>query len=154
MSLAYEPGQLDEIERRITVWLADELETNPAMRAVDRGEPGQRRWYVRMAGEDKDFTTVWLTLGQRTLAYETYVMPAPEENHCQFFEHLLRRNAKLVGVQFCIGDEDALYLVGALPLSAFSEAELDRVLGTMGATVELCFRAALRIGFATRFTEA
>ena len=34
-----------------------------------------------MRGEEKDITTVWLTLGQRTLRYETYVMPAPEENH-------------------------------------------------------------------------
>ena len=24
--------------------------------AVDRGEPGERRWYVRLTGEDKDFT--------------------------------------------------------------------------------------------------
>jgi hypothetical protein len=150
MSIAFEPSELDVVEARIERWLADQLDSNSALVAVDRGEPGQRRWYARMRGDDKDFTTIWLTLGQRTLAFETYVMPAPEENHREFFEHLLRRNAKLVGLHFSIGDEDAVFLVGSLPLTAFSEAELDRVVGSVSATVELCFRAALRIGFASR----
>lgn len=35
---------------------------------------------MRMRGEAKDYTTAWLALGQRTLRYETYVMPVPEEN--------------------------------------------------------------------------
>ena len=78
----------------------------------------QRRWYVRMRGEEKDITTVWLTLGQRTLRYETYVMPAPEENQAELYEHLLRRNDKLVGAHFSIGLEDAVFLRGELPLGA------------------------------------
>ena len=45
-----------------------------------------------MRGDDKEFITVWFTLGQRTLRYETYVMPAPEENDGEVYEHLLRRN--------------------------------------------------------------
>ena len=49
--------------------------------AIDRGAAGERRWYVRLRGEQKDTFTVWFTLRQRTLHYETYVMPAPEENH-------------------------------------------------------------------------
>ncbi|MEX2625527.1 MAG: YbjN domain-containing protein, partial [Ilumatobacteraceae bacterium] len=114
-----------------------------------RGDP---RWYVRMRGDEKDITTVWLTLGQRTLRYETYVMPAPEENAEQLYEHLLRRNDKLVGVHFSIGLEDAVFLRGELVNAVLSEAELDRVLGTVYATVEQCFVGLLRIGFATRFT--
>mgnify|MGYP002683036455 CR=1 FL=1 len=62
---------------------------------------------VRLAGEEKDFTTVWLTLHQRTLQYETYVMPAPEENHAAVYEQLLRRNLRFNGAAFAIGDEDA-----------------------------------------------
>ena len=82
------------------------------MTAVDRGEPGERRWYVRLAGEQKATFTVWFTLGQRTLHYETYVMPAPVENQAQFYEHLLRRNLKLYGAAFAVGAEDAIFLVG------------------------------------------
>jgi Putative bacterial sensory transduction regulator len=143
---------LDGFERAIDTWLTRALAENPAIVAVDRSEPGEeRRWYVRLAGEEKDYTTVWLTLRQRMLHYETYVMPAPEENAGELYEHLLRRNAKLVGAQFAIGPEDAVYLVGALPLAACDEAELDRVIGSVFAAVEQCFRPALRIGFASRF---
>ena len=94
---------------------------------------------------------MWLTLGQRTLRYETYVMPAPEENEAALYEHLLRRNERLVGAHFAIGVEDAVFLRGELPASALSEAELDRVIGTLYAAVEQCFQSLLRIGFASRF---
>ena len=89
--------------------------------AVDRGEPSERRWYVRLEGEEKDFITVWFVLGQRTLQYETYVTPAPEENHAAFYEHLLRRNAKLNGVAFSIGVEDAVYLRGQIGVRHIDE---------------------------------
>ena len=142
---------LDRLEGRIDGWLRAAAAANPVIASIERGEPGERRWYVRMRGEEKDVTTVWLTLGQRTLRYETYVMPAPEENHAQLYEHLLRRNDGLVGAHFSIGAEDAVFLRGELPASALGEAELDRILGTLYADVERCFRPALRIGFASRF---
>jgi len=145
--------ELDAAEAVIDAWLDRLQQEEPEwVAAVDRGEPGQRRWYVRLRGEEKDFTTVWFTLQQRTLAYETYVMPAPEENEAELYEHLLRRNRKLYGVAFTIGDEDAVFLVGQLPVALVCEPELDRVLGTVFATVEQCFRPALRIGFRSRFS--
>lgn len=146
------PEQLDEVEARIDAWLAAEATTNPIIDAVERGEPGgERRWYVRVLGEQKDVFTIWLTLRQRSLHYETYVMPAPEENHAQLYEHLLRRNLKLRGATFAIGDEDAVYLVGETPVEAVGPDELDRIIGTLYAATEQCFRPALRIGFASRF---
>ena len=145
--------QLDEIESLVDSWLAEQLAQNPVVAAVERGEPGERRWFVRVTGESKDIFTIWFTLRQRSLHYETYVMPAPEENAAEFYEHLLRRNRKLHGATFCIGDEDAVFLVGALPVGWIDEAELDRVLGSLYAYVEQCFLPALRIGFATRFAD-
>jgi hypothetical protein len=124
------------------------------VRAVDRADGDELRWYVRMAGEDKDITTVWLTLGQRTLRYETYVMPAPEEHVAELYEQLLRRNDRLVGAHFSIGIEDAVFLRGELPVAALTAAELDRAIGTLYATVEQVFRGLLRIGFASRFRRA
>ncbi|MEI7624182.1 MAG: YbjN domain-containing protein [Actinomycetes bacterium] len=146
-------AQLDEIELQITSWLTHELETNPIVAAVERGEPSERRWYVRVLGESKDIFTIWFTLRQRTLQFETYVIPAPEENEAQFYEHLLRRNRKITGMAFCIGDEDAVFLAGSLPVHAIDEGELDRILGSLYAYVEQFFRPALRIGFASRFAE-
>jgi len=144
--------ELDRIEALIDAWAARELADNPVVEAVERAPRSEaRRWFVRVRGDEKDVSTVWLTLGQRTLHYETYVMPAPEENHAQLYEHLLRRNQKLNGMAFVIGIEDAVFLQGQLPAEAVTDDELDRILGSFYAYVEQCFRPALRIGFASRF---
>jgi hypothetical protein len=145
------PQELDRLEGLIDGWLAEQLADNPVVTAVDRGEAGQRRWYVRLAGEQKDTFTVWFTLGQRTLHYETFVMPAPVENQAQFYEHLLRRNLKLFGAAFAIGAEDAIFLIGQVGVSGLDEPELDRVLGSLYAWVEQFFRPAMRIGYASLF---
>jgi len=153
MSELFGADDLDSLEGAITGWLLDMKQRNDTIVAVDRGEIGERRWYVRMRGEEKEFTTVWLALGQRTLKYETYVMPAPEENAEQLYEHLLRRNESLVGAHFSIGIEDAMFLRGEMPLRMVDEEELDRVIGTLYATVERIFPIIIRIGFASRFAE-
>jgi hypothetical protein len=106
-----------------------------------------------MAGEDKDFTTVWFTLQQRALHVESYVMPAPEENDAAFYEHLLRRNRQTRMLWFAIGEEDAVFLVGQVPLALLDTGAVDRVLGSFYLYVEQFFRPALRIGFASRFPE-
>src|SRR3954447_14723289 len=125
MDRAATDEELDEIEQRIDAWLAEQLATNPVMAAIDRDESDERRWFVRLRGEQKDTFTIWFTLRQRTLHYETYVMPAPEENSGHFYEHLLRRNLKLYGAAFAIGDEDAVFLVGQIGVDAITEPELD-----------------------------
>jgi aminopeptidase N len=79
------------LERQIDEWLAGFRASNPAIEAVDRGELDERRWDVRMRGEQKEYTTVWLTLGQRTLRYETYVMPAPEDHHSEVYDERIAR---------------------------------------------------------------
>ena len=152
MSTPSTADELDALEARIDEWLATQRRENPVVAAVERDlESGERRWFVRVRGEEKDVFTIWFTLGQRTLHYETYVMPAPEENHERFFEHLLRRNLKLYGAAFAIGEEDAVFLMGRLANDAITPDELDRVLGSLYEWVERSFRPAMRIGFATRF---
>jgi hypothetical protein len=150
----YDAAAVARLEADIDGWLTEFAGAHPAVRAVDRADGDEVRWYVRMAGEDKDMTTVWLTLGQRTLRYETYVMPAPEERVAELYEQLLRRNDRLVGAHFSIGIEDAVFLRGELPVAALTAAELDRAIGTLYATVEQVFRGLLRIGFASRFRRA
>lgn len=147
-------AELDAVEAVIDTWLGRTLQENPLLVAVERDEdpdPGDRRWFARVVGEEKDTFTLRLTLRQRMLHYETYVMPGPEENRARFFEYLLAQNRQLVGVSFCIGEEEAVFLVGAVPASTINDRELDRILGTLWASVERCFRSGLRIGFASRF---
>lgn len=146
------PAELDRYEEQIDGWLRRFKDENPIMVALDRGDPGERRWYVRLAGEEKDFTTVWLHLGQRALHAEAYMMPAPEENRGAVYEQLLRRNRSMHGVAFAIGVEDALFLVAEIEHDCLSEGHLDRVLGSIYEYVERFFRSAIRLGFASRFS--
>lgn len=153
MSQLFGEDALNSLDRQISHWLQNLREKNEVIVAVDRGEMHEHRWYVRMRGEEKEFTTVWITLNQRTLKYETYVMPAPEENAELLYENLLRRNESLVGCHFSIGDEDAIFLRGELTNSMVTEEEVDRVVGTLYSTVENVFPTIIRIGFASRFAE-
>ena len=149
-------AELEAVESLIEAWLDRTLDENPLLVAVERDVDvghGDRRWFARLAGEEKDTFTLRLTLRQRMLHYETYLMPGPEENRSRFFEHLLVRNRQLVGASFCLGEEDAVFLVGAIPVSTIDDQALDRILGTVWASVERCFRSALLIGFASRFEK-
>ncbi len=146
---------IDLIDRFLTAEKAE----NPLIADIERAaaqdlEIGvNARWYVRMRGEEKLVVTVWLTVKERSLHYETYVCPAPAENIAQAFEYVLRVNKRLVGMAFCIGGEDALYLVGEVPVSDLTESDLDRILGSMYAASEETFPTAMRIGYASTFSR-
>jgi hypothetical protein len=148
--------RLADLRSLIETWLAEFSTDNSLVAAVDRGTSdgsmlGEPRWYVRLVGEEKDFITVWLTLGQRTLRYETYVLPDPPEHRDEILELLLRRNDAIVGAHFSIGEEDAIYLRGEVPDTSVTADELDRVIGTIYTTVEANFRSLVRLAFASRF---
>ncbi|MCY3924618.1 MAG: YbjN domain-containing protein, partial [bacterium] len=119
--------------------------------SVERAEPPLRRWYIRLAGEEKPVFSVWLTLRQRSLHFETYFVPAPEENAARLYEYCLRRNLKLRGARFAIGAEDAVFLLGEVAAGDVDDDELDRILGTLYEATERHFRPAMRIGYAGRF---
>lgn len=156
MSEPMNTRELAVLQRQIDEWLGELDAGHDHIAAVERvaevsSESGVR-WLVRMRGEEKDFTTVWLTLGQRTLKYETYVMAAPEENHADLYEHVLRRNDRLVGARFSIGAEDGIFLRGELPARQVDLDAIDQALGLLYANVEQCFKGLLRIGFASHFS--
>lgn len=147
------PDALAEVESAIDTFLAEQLADNPVIDAVDKGVDGPRSWFVRVRGEEKDVYTIRFHLDQRTLSYETYVMPAPEENHAAFYAHLLGRNRRLYGASFAVGEEGAIFLQGQLDnRQVLIDGELDRILGSLYQWVEAYFRPALRIGFASKFS--
>jgi len=154
----HRPPSEHELEQRyqaIDRWLHAQREQNPVVDTVERDVHQPRAWYVRLLGDEKEFTTVWLQLRQRTLHAETYFMPAPEENQAELYAYLLRRNARLRGGSFVIGPEDAVYLYCGIDNGFVSldelPGELDRVVGSIYQWVEQFFKPALRIGFASRF---
>lgn len=145
------PTELDEIEGRIDAWAARQVAADASVAGVERAEPPLRRWYIRLLGEEKSVFSVWLTLQQRSLHFETYFVPAPEENRVQLYEYCLRHNLKLRGARFAIGAEDAVFLLGEIAAADVDDDELDRILGTVYEATERHFRPAMRIGYASRF---
>lgn len=151
---ALDDAELDQVEALIDAWAARQLDELEVVQAVERGEPDERRWFIRVTGESKDVFTIWLQLRQRTLRYETYLLPAPEENAERVYELALRRNHELYGVALTIGEEDALFLRGHLPSEAVTDAELDRVLGSLYSLTERFFRPLLNLAFESRLKGA
>lgn len=152
MSELQSSGQLDDLRDQIDRWLDRFEAESDAVLAVDRDTAdgssiGEPRWYVRLAGETRETTTVWMTLGQRTLRFETHVVPVAEHADPALWRHLLRRNHQLVGVAFGVGDDGAIYLRGQIPDVAISPGELDRMLGTLYDTVEADFESIVRLAF-------
>lgn len=144
------PDERAACDAAIERWATARLAEEGAVVAVDR-QPELGRWYLRLRGEEKDFVTVWLTIRQRTLHHEAQVMPAPEVNAGETFEYLLRRNADLHQMRFALGAEDAVYLVGEVPVTAVGDDELDRIVGSSLAYVDAYFPTAMSIGFAGRY---
>jgi hypothetical protein len=104
------------------------------------------RWYLRFKGEEKEFITVWLTLRQRTLHHEAQFMPAPDEHVTEVLQYLMRRNAELFAMAFCLGPEDAVYLVGRVPAALVDDEELDRIAGSSILYVDDHFPTAMGLG--------
>lgn len=132
----------------IDQWLARLEQVEPTVLAIEKDA---NRRFVRLRGEEKSVFTVWLLIGQHTLHHETFVMPAPIENHAEFYAHLLRRNHTLRGLAFTIGAEDGLYLEGRTPLQGLDADGLDAIIGMHYEAVERCFRSAMRIGWRSMF---
>lgn len=142
-------ADLKRLADLIDRWAARERVTNRLLEAVER-DPSEGRWLVRLAGEDKEHITLWLSLRERTLHHECHVLAAPEEAHQAVYEHFLRANQRLYAMAFAIGPEDAVYLRGQVPLDWLDEQELDRIVGSSWQWTEQHFRTALRLGFASR----
>ena len=149
-ALPTSPEKLSELTEVISEWLDNQLSSKTLVQSVEHNK-NESRWYVRISGEDKDNSMVLFTLGQRTLHFETYFMPSPEENRQDVFQYLLRKNSKLYGVSFGVGNEEAVYLSGQINSEVIGSDTLDWVLGTIYKAVEECFKPALRLGFASRF---
>ena len=151
-----EPAERVAICTSIDDWATRQLAEGGLLAAVDRqagGDPitGAPRWYLRLRGEEKEFVTVWLTLCQRTLRHEAQFMPAPETNVEATWLYLLKRNADLIGLSFALGAEDAIYLVGRVPVSRVDDDELDRIVGSSLAYTDECFPTAMSIGYEGRY---
>ncbi|MCD0450245.1 YbjN domain-containing protein [Actinocorallia sp. API 0066] len=110
-------------------------------------EPREGAFLIRLPGEHKLATMVWLIVGTYTLHVEAFFCRQPDENHAVFYRWLLEKNSKLYCLSFTLDEAGDVYLVGKLPLKAVDEEEVDRVLGCALAYSDENFDRALELGF-------
>lgn len=131
------------LAERIRLWLEDPESS------VEYTEELEGRIAVRMRQQARDATTVWFDVGERSLRFEAYFMPAPlhaEEVHRQ----ALVRNMTSWRSFFAVDGEGALVLRGRIAADRVTLEELDFVLGEIYETVEIAFRPMVRAGFPAR----
>lgn len=131
------------LEKRIDLWLSD------SESAVEYAEEVEGRWAVRMRQQARDATTVWFSIGQRSLMFEAYVLPLPPDSSAACHQALVR-NARSWRAFFALDPEDGLVLRGRLSEDRLTLEELDLVLGEIYDTVEMAFRPLLRSAYEKR----
>lgn len=115
--------------------------------AVVYAEELDQRWAVRMTQETRDFTTVWFTPDERTLAYEAYLLPAPSHHTQEVYRQCLFRNQSQWRVHFSVRSDGGIYLDGKMRNELVTEEELSFVLAEIYQSIEVSFRALLGVGY-------
>lgn len=136
-----------DIVRAVTsAWVAD-----PESDVVWSGDHEGRRG-VRMAQRVRDFTTVWFSVGDRTVRVEAYVVPSPPGGREEVFRQCLARNRGTRRVRFALDAHGDVVLMAAIPVGEVDETELELVLGEIYELIEVSFRPLVRAGFAREKT--
>lgn len=110
-------------------------------------------WYVRIVGDSRDYIAIWFRVRERTLLFESYLMPPPAENERELYRYLLEVNHGLVGVKYGIGggDEIGVFLNGHLPVDRVDDEALDAAVGLCWETIERHFATAMAIGYESTY---
>ena len=161
MPRIYQPEDLKAIAKYFEDWVSGLVESDNPVASKEQtfhertGTPG---WYIRMLGDQKSFIGVWFQIGQRTLQYENYFMPAPTQSEARLYAYLLQKNFTASEICFSIGPERAVYLAGRTPLediyvqkNGLDTAKLEDILGAIYTLTENHFRVAMGIGLGVQF---
>ena len=116
---------------------------------VEYESPQPGAFLVRLEGQHKLATMTWLIAGTHSLHVEAFFCRQPDENQAEFYRFLLERSGRMFGVHFALDPVGDVYLVGRLPLTAVTPAEIDRLLGCVLTYSDENFDQALMIGFAS-----
>lgn len=102
---------------------------------------------VTLPGEKKLQTHCALIVGDHSLSINAFMIRKPDENEGKVFEWCMRKNASMYGVAFALNELGDLYLVGRLPLTAVTDQEIDRLLGSILQYSDSSFNTLLELGF-------
>lgn len=117
---------------------------------VEWAGPFEGRWGIRLVQQARDKTTIWFDVGERTVAYEAYLLPGPPRAGEAVYRYCLARNATSWPSAISADRDGDLYIRGRLPLTDLDDETLDRAVGSVYEIVELSFRTLVRLAFQSR----
>ena len=104
---------------------------------------------VTLPGEKKLRTVASLLVRERYTSVSAFVVRNPDENHEEFYRHLLRRNLRMPGLAYAIDTSGDVYVKGEVPTAAVDAAYLDQLLGVVLDAADAPFNELLVLGFLT-----
>jgi hypothetical protein len=108
---------------------------------------GDGQWAAQLRGDRKLTIPLGIALSGDRVVFESFFMRRPQENLAEFYEMLLRRNARAYGVHFALDGQGDVFLVGARAAHGLDGEELDRIVGSILIEADGLFNAAIEVGF-------
>lgn len=102
---------------------------------------------ISLPGEKKLQTHCALIVGTHSLSINAFVIRRPDENEAAVHAWCLSKNASLYGIAFAINELRDIFIVGRLPISAITDREIDRLLGSVLQLSDSAFNPLLELGF-------
>ena len=115
---------------------------------LDFDKQGANTFMVTLPGEKKLQTHCALVVGDHSLSINAFVIRKPDDNEAAVHAWCMAKNASLYGIAFAINDVRDIFLVGRLPLSAVTDREIDRLVGSVLQISDSSFNPLLELGFA------
>ena len=116
---------------------------------LDFEKTAENTYLLTLPGEKKLQTHCALVIGNHSLSINAFVIRKPDENAGAVHDWLLKKNASMYAVAFALNELGDIFLVGRLPLTALSEQELDRILGSVLQYSDSSFNPLLELGFSS-----
>jgi hypothetical protein len=104
---------------------------------------------VTLPGDKKLRTVASLLVGERHTSVSAFVVRNPDENHEEFYRHLLRRNLRMPLLAYAIDTSGDVYVKGEVPTAAVDADYLDQLLGVVLEAADSPFNDLLVLGFLT-----
>lgn len=135
----------NELLRTVTLRWVEDVESDVVWAGEFEGQ-----WGIRMAQRSRDFTTLWFDVGEITVRFEAYLLPAPPNNREAVYRYCLARNGSTWPATIIADKHGELYVMGRVPLASLDTSTLDQAVGAVFQTVDSTFPTLVRLGFSTR----
>ncbi|HVL32050.1 MAG TPA: YbjN domain-containing protein [Actinomycetota bacterium] len=127
--------------------VADLLERFFTQMEIPFVRASETQYAFQLRGERKLTIPVSVTISPSAIRFESFFMRKPQDNLVEFYEMLLRRNARAYGVSFGLDGVGDVYLVHQRAVDGLNEHELDRIIGALLIEADGSFDHAIALGF-------